>query len=252
MNQNLPVSQFYHVSVDDKDPYRVYGGLQDNSTWTGPSAYGGGITNADAGRTSTTATASGRIVDPTDPEVVYAEGAGRLHRPRSTAAPSDSAGYPAQGVATRRSCASTGTRRSALSPTQTRHVLYIGAQFLFRSRDRGDSWERISPTSPPTTRRSRSRSCPAASPWTTPPRRRTPPSTPSPSRRWNAGNVIWVGTDDGNVQLTPNDGGKSWTNVVGNIRGPAQELVGELGGGQPRSAPATALRRRSTGTPSGT
>src|SRR5262249_54799192 len=32
---NLPISQFYHVSVDDKDPYRVYGGLQDNSAWVG-------------------------------------------------------------------------------------------------------------------------------------------------------------------------------------------------------------------------
>src|SRR5256886_2044287 len=42
---NLPVSQFYHVSVDDQDPYRVYGGLQDNSCWVGGSQYPGGITN---------------------------------------------------------------------------------------------------------------------------------------------------------------------------------------------------------------
>jgi photosystem II stability/assembly factor-like uncharacterized protein len=42
---NLPVSQFYHVSVDDNDPYRVYGGLQDNSSWVGDSSYPGGITN---------------------------------------------------------------------------------------------------------------------------------------------------------------------------------------------------------------
>src|SRR5207244_3316189 len=44
--ENLPVSQFYHVSVDDNDPYRVYGGLQDNSSWVGDSQYPGGITNA--------------------------------------------------------------------------------------------------------------------------------------------------------------------------------------------------------------
>ena len=42
---NLPISQFYHVSVDDKDPYQVYGGLQDNSAWAGDSAYPGGITS---------------------------------------------------------------------------------------------------------------------------------------------------------------------------------------------------------------
>ena len=43
---NLPVSQFYHVSLDDNDPFRVYGGLQDNSSWVGQSQYPGGITNA--------------------------------------------------------------------------------------------------------------------------------------------------------------------------------------------------------------
>src|SRR5438874_4098266 len=43
---NLPVSQFYHVSVDDQDPYRVYGGLQDNSSWVGDSQYPGGVTNS--------------------------------------------------------------------------------------------------------------------------------------------------------------------------------------------------------------
>ena len=44
--ENLPISQFYHVSVDDDDPYRVYGGLQDNSCWVGDSQYPGGITNS--------------------------------------------------------------------------------------------------------------------------------------------------------------------------------------------------------------
>jgi hypothetical protein len=36
MVSNLPVSQFYHVSIDDKEPYNVYGGLQDNGSWYGP------------------------------------------------------------------------------------------------------------------------------------------------------------------------------------------------------------------------
>src|ERR1700731_1417552 len=44
--ENLPVSQFYHVSIDDQDPYHVYGGLQDNSCWVGDSQYPGGITNS--------------------------------------------------------------------------------------------------------------------------------------------------------------------------------------------------------------
>ncbi len=45
--QNLPVSQFYHVSVDNEKPYNVYGGLQDNGSWVGPSEGLGGITNTD-------------------------------------------------------------------------------------------------------------------------------------------------------------------------------------------------------------
>jgi photosystem II stability/assembly factor-like uncharacterized protein len=44
--ENLPISQFYHVGVDDNDPYRVYGGLQDNSSWVGESQYPGGIANS--------------------------------------------------------------------------------------------------------------------------------------------------------------------------------------------------------------
>ncbi|MEL6393615.1 MAG: hypothetical protein AAFR97_12745, partial [Bacteroidota bacterium] len=47
MWQNLPVSQFYHVSIDMANPYRIYGGLQDNGSWFGPSRSIGGITNAD-------------------------------------------------------------------------------------------------------------------------------------------------------------------------------------------------------------
>src|SRR5438093_12235309 len=43
--ENLPVSQFYHVSLDNNDPYRVYGGLQDNRSWVGDSQYPGGNTN---------------------------------------------------------------------------------------------------------------------------------------------------------------------------------------------------------------
>ncbi|MCK7537187.1 MAG: hypothetical protein MZV63_42585 [Marinilabiliales bacterium] len=45
--ENLPVSQFYHVSVDNASPYNVYGGLQDNGSWMGPSRKPGGITNSD-------------------------------------------------------------------------------------------------------------------------------------------------------------------------------------------------------------
>src|SRR6185369_6734522 len=72
---NLPVSQFYHVSVDNKDPYQVYGGLQDNSAWVGDSSYPNGITNS---RWENLYGGDGfwTIPDPTDPDSVYAESQG--------------------------------------------------------------------------------------------------------------------------------------------------------------------------------
>jgi photosystem II stability/assembly factor-like uncharacterized protein len=72
---NLPISQFYHVSVDLADPYHVYGGLQDNSAWVGDSAYPGGITN---GRWENLYGGDGFFVfaDPSDPDYIYAEAQG--------------------------------------------------------------------------------------------------------------------------------------------------------------------------------
>jgi photosystem II stability/assembly factor-like uncharacterized protein len=72
---NLPISQFYHVSVDQADPYHVYGGLQDNSVWTGDSQYPGGITNS---RWENLFGGDGfwAFADPSDPNYVYAESQG--------------------------------------------------------------------------------------------------------------------------------------------------------------------------------
>ena len=72
---NLPISQFYHVTADDADPYQVYGGLQDNSCWIGQSEYPGGITNAQwenilGGDGFCTFT------DTSDPDYIYAESQG--------------------------------------------------------------------------------------------------------------------------------------------------------------------------------
>src|SRR5579871_3728207 len=72
---NLPISQFYHVSLDKADPYHVYGGLQDNSAWVGDSAYPGGITSS---RWENMFGGDGfwMFADPTDPDYVYAEAQG--------------------------------------------------------------------------------------------------------------------------------------------------------------------------------
>ncbi|HEY5023285.1 MAG TPA: hypothetical protein VII30_12445, partial [Gemmatimonadaceae bacterium] len=72
---NLPISQFYHVSLDNDRPYHVYGGLQDNSSWVGDSEYPGGVTNS---RWENMYGGDGfwMFVDPSDPQYIYAESQG--------------------------------------------------------------------------------------------------------------------------------------------------------------------------------
>jgi hypothetical protein len=72
---NLPVSQFYHVSVDENDPFQVYGGLQDNSSWVGQSQYPGGITNAQW-ENMYGGDGFWMFSDPADPDYLYAEAQG--------------------------------------------------------------------------------------------------------------------------------------------------------------------------------
>ena len=162
------------------------------------------------------------FADPSDPDYIYAEAQGgdigRVNR--KTHETRDIQPLPGYKEG---SCASTGTRRS--TSARRRRARSTSARSSSSARAttaRPGSASR--PTSRPTIPRSRSRSSRAASPSTTPRPRCTPRSTRSPSRR-RTPNVIWVGTDDGNVQVT-RDGGKTWTNVVGNIAGPAEERVG--------------------------
>ncbi|MGE5813796.1 MAG: VPS10 domain-containing protein, partial [Acidobacteriota bacterium] len=73
--ENLPVSQFYHVSLDMDRPYNVYGGLQDNSSWVGASEYPGGITNSQW-ENMFGGDGFWMFVDPSDPDYIYAEAQG--------------------------------------------------------------------------------------------------------------------------------------------------------------------------------
>jgi photosystem II stability/assembly factor-like uncharacterized protein len=212
-SNNLPISQFYHVSVDARDPYQVYGGLQDNSTWVGDSSYPGGITNA---RWENLYNSDGfwAIVDPTDQDAVYVEGQGgyvarvdrRTHAARDI---QPKAGY-------KEKLRFNWNTPIHASPTQ-KGTLYVGAQLLFRSRDRGDTWERISPdltTNDPQKQKQElsggvTVDNSSAEMHTTIYSISESPRDPK---------VIWVGTDDGNLQVT-RDAGKTWTNLINNVSG---------------------------------
>jgi photosystem II stability/assembly factor-like uncharacterized protein len=211
--ENLPISQFYHVSVDDKDPYQVYGGLQDNSVWAGDSAYPGGVTNS---RWENLYGGDGFFAypDPSDPNFVYAEYqggfVGRVNRKTLEARDiQPKANY-------KEKLRFNWNTPIALSPTE-KGTVYIGAQFLFRSRDHGVNWERISPdltTNDPEMQKQEESGGitvdnSAAEMHTT-----IYSISESPKDK----NVVWVGTDDGNIQVT-RDGGKTWTNTVANVPG---------------------------------
>jgi photosystem II stability/assembly factor-like uncharacterized protein len=210
----LPVSQFYHVSYDMETPYNVYGGLQDNGTWSGPSHRPGGIDNRHwevLGRGD----GFWAFVDPTDPDLVYVEyQGGHLSRVRrSTRETKDIRPYPAAAEPDYRFNWNTPIH---LSPTRP-GTLYYGSQFLLRSRDRGDSWERISPDltgNDPGKQRQKESGGLTLDVSTAENHCTIFAISESPQ---NA-DLIWVGTDDGQLQVTRN-GGKTWTNVVGNVPG---------------------------------
>jgi photosystem II stability/assembly factor-like uncharacterized protein len=211
---NLPVSQFYHVSADNADPYHVYGGLQDNSSWVSDSSYPGGVSNA---RWENMFGGDGfwMFEDTSDPDYIYAEAQGgeigRVNR--HTHETRDIHPWPNYGEKKLRFNWNTPIH---MSPNE-KGTIYIGAQFLFRSRDHGQSWDRISPdlsTNDPEKQKQEESGGVTVDNSSA----EMHTSIYSISESPKNGQIIWVGTDDGNVQIT-RDGAKTWTNVVGNVTG---------------------------------
>src|ERR1017187_1795285 len=211
---NLPISQFYHVSTDGSDPYHVYGGLQDNSSWVGDSSYPGGVSNS---RWEHMFGGDGfwMFEDSSDPNYIYAEAQGgeigRVNR--YTHDGQSIKPLPNYGEKKLRFNWNTPIH---MSPNE-KGTIYIGAQFLFRSRDHGQSWDRISPdltTNDPEKQKQEESGGVTVDNSSAEMHTTIYSISESPKN----GQVIWVGTDDGNVQIT-RDGAKTWSNVVGNVGG---------------------------------
>lgn len=212
MIANLPVGQFYHVSTDSARPYHVFGGLQDNSCWMGSSRvnlsnkHWKNLFGGDGFYT---------LPDPTDERFVYAESqGGMLARIDSETLqgrlvkPEERAGDPKYRW--------NWNTPVALSPHE-RGTLYMGCQFVFRSRDHGLTWERISPDL--TTDNPKMQAQEESGGLTVDNSSAETHTTifalaESPKQ---AG-LIWAGTDDGNLQVTRN-GGKTWENVASRVPG---------------------------------
>jgi photosystem II stability/assembly factor-like uncharacterized protein len=232
---SLPIGQFYHVSYDMQWPYDVYGGLQDNSTWFGPSRRPGGVANRHW-QSLTGGDGFWAFVDPSDPDIIYDEiQGGNLWRiRRSTLEAKDIRPTPREGEPRYRFNWNTPIHIGASG------ALYYASQFVFRSRDKGDSWERLSPdlTTNDTAKQRQNESGGLTLDNSTAENHCTiftvaeSPKNP---------NVIWAGTDDGNLQVT-RDGGQTWTNVAPNVPGlPKQTWVSGVEAGHFDEAVAYAV-----------
>jgi len=220
MVENIPVSQFYQVSVDNDEPYNVYGGLQDNGSWVGPSRSPGGIEAADWKRVGV---GDGyRVLRHPTKKLIYSEmqGAENVWRfdPEKDQAKSIQP-LAAKGDPKLRFNWNSPMAISVHQPDR----FYMGSQFVHRSEDMGETWVKISPdltTNDPAKLNQEdsgglSRDNSGAENYCT-----IFTITESPLDE----NVIWAGTDDGNIQLT-RDGGKSWSNVAVNIAGMPKNLL---------------------------
>ncbi|MBN1271921.1 MAG: hypothetical protein JXB26_06580 [Candidatus Aminicenantes bacterium] len=232
---NLPVSQFYAVGADNRDPYWVYGGLQDNGSWGGPSnsrdnagiltdhwfRIGGG----DGFYTP---------VDPHDWTTVYCESQqgnirridvetreGTFIKPRKENIINYD-GWVTPEILKLQKEAGWGDddpfRFNWSSPivvsSHTPGTVYFGGNFLFKSRDRGESWEIISPDLSTADPVKIDRKTGGLTDDVTGAENHCTIVTISESPL--SPDIIWAGTDDGNIQVT-NNGGKTWGNVRENI-----------------------------------
>lgn len=211
---NMAVGQFYAVAFDNRKPYWVYGGLQDNGSWAGPTQTRQGAVGSFHWEFVAGGDGFHMQVDPTDWRIAYAEsqggaaqrvdqetGQGRSIRPTPQRIP----GEP-EGTRYRFNWSTP----IVLSPHNASTV-YIGGNKLFKSVDRGDTWRAIS-----------------GDLTTNDPDKQKPPQGDQQTGAENhctiitigespvRPGVIWVGTDDGLVHVTQSDGA-DWENVVSNV-----------------------------------
>ncbi|HYK59801.1 MAG TPA: glycoside hydrolase [Bryobacteraceae bacterium] len=205
---NQPTAQIYHVAADNRFPYWLYGAQQDSGgvgvgTWSrqGVLSFRNWEPTCLAGESNTV------VPDPKDGNILYGGGAGRCDQALNIALPSGELPEVDPKDPNRREW----TAPEVFSPAD--EALYYSNQFVFRSRDRGRTWEKISPdlarVNPP---------MPSTLDPITAKNIDQPMKdrfgvvytiSPSPLRAA----TVWVGTDDGLIYVTPDDG-KTWNDVT--------------------------------------
>lgn len=254
MFDNFVVSQFYMIGVDMRDPYYVYGGLQDNGTWGGPSATRDRAIYTDLWYTISGGDGYHVQIDPTDWRIAYSEPhpgntGGRIQRgdmlTRQVATIRPQKGEnivnyddyitpeieelqlekgwgpsPGNGSGAFRWNWSSPIIMSPHNP----RIIYFGANHVFKTVDQGETWYLISDdltkNDPYKTIKESGGLTPDHNPGGGAEFHGTIITiSESPVRE----GLLWVGTDDGNVQVTLN-GGVEWTNVRGDVHGVPEDL----------------------------
>ncbi len=210
---NLPLSQFYHISVDNEEPYNIYGGLQDNGSWYGPSSSPGGVEARDWKRVGV---GDGfRVLKHPTKNIIYSEMQGAQQVWRYDVDKNFTKAIqplPIKGEADLRFNWNAPMAVSDHQPNR----FYMGSQFLHVSKDMGDNWKKISPDLTTNDPKKQDKESGGISVDKSGAETHTTIFTIAESPLDEK--VVWVGTDDGNVQVTLN-GGKTWENTVSNISG---------------------------------
>jgi photosystem II stability/assembly factor-like uncharacterized protein len=212
---NLPLGEIYAVAVDMDDPYHVFAGLQDHESWRAPINGFAGHVGDELWTTVGMGDGMYNAVDPTDSRWVYNTQQFGGHFRQDVVTGERTAVAPRRAPAAGPRYRYTWTTPLVLSPHDPKTLL-TGAQLVLRSRDRGDTWEEISPD------------LTSGAGATT-----NAPSSPCTIDRVGDGNiwyctittlaesahtrgVIWAATDDGRIHVTRDDG-RSWQDATAAI-----------------------------------